>query len=49
MLKAAPDDLIRMFRPEDVHVVVVGGETGAMWKMIGGGPRLTIVHIDHWR
>jgi hypothetical protein len=49
MLKAAPDELIRMFRPEDIHVVVVGGETGAMWKMIGGGPRLVIVPIDKWR
>jgi hypothetical protein len=49
MLKAAPDELIRMFRPQDIHVVVVGGETGAMWKMIGGGPRLNIVPIDPWR
>jgi hypothetical protein len=49
MLKAAPDELIRMFRPEDIHVVVVGGETGSLWKMIGGGPRLTIVGIDAWR
>jgi hypothetical protein len=49
MLKAAPDEMIRMFRPEDIHIVVVGGETGAMWKMIGGGPRLTIVSIDKWR
>lgn len=49
MLKAAPDDEIRMFRPEDIHVVVVGGETGAMWKMIGGGPKLNIVNIDAWR
>jgi hypothetical protein len=49
MLNAPPDELIRMFRPEDIHVVVVGGETGAMWKMVGGGPRLTIVGIDAWR
>ena len=49
MLKAAPDELIRMFRPEDIHVVVVGGETGAMWKMIGSGPRVNIVRIDDWR
>jgi len=49
MLKAAPDELIRMYRPEDIHIVVVGGETGATWKMIGGGPRLTIVDIDPWR
>jgi hypothetical protein len=38
-----------MFRPENIHVIVVGGETGAMRKMIGGGPRLTIVQIDHRR
>jgi hypothetical protein len=49
MLKAAPDEMIRMFRPEDIHVVVVGGGTGAMWQMIGGGPRLTISSIDGWR
>jgi hypothetical protein len=49
MFEADPDELIRMFRPEDIHVVVVGGETGAMWKMLGGGPRLSIVRIDDWR
>ena len=49
MLKAAPDEMIRMFRPEDIHIVVVGGETGAMWKMVGGGPRLNIVDVDPWR
>jgi hypothetical protein len=49
MLAAAPDEPVPMFRPEDIHVVVVGGGTGAMWKMIGGGPRLTTVSIDAWR
>jgi hypothetical protein len=49
MLKADPEEQIRMFRPEDIHVVVTGGETGAMWKMIGGGPRINIVRIDDWR
>jgi hypothetical protein len=49
MLKAEPDELIKIFRPEDIHIVVVGGETGAMWQMIGGGPRLNIVDIDPWR
>jgi hypothetical protein len=49
MLKAKPDELIRMFRPQDIHVVVAGGETGAMWKMLGGGPRVTITSIDSWR
>mgnify|MGYP003333763849 CR=1 FL=1 len=49
MLKAAPDEMIRMYRREDSHVVVVDGETGAMWKMVGGGPRLNVVDIDPWR
>src|SRR5215213_4451654 len=31
MLKAAPDDLIRTCQPQDVHVVVVGGETNGYW------------------
>jgi hypothetical protein len=48
-LKAAPDEMIRIFQPEDIHVVVVGGETGAMWKMVGGGPRLNIGPVDTWR
>jgi hypothetical protein len=48
-LAAEPDQLISIFEPDEIHVVVVGGETGAMWKMIGGGPRLTIVDIDPWR
>ncbi len=49
MLAAEPDEMIRMFRPEDIHIVVTGGETGAMWQMIGGGPRLNTVLIDDWR
>jgi hypothetical protein len=49
MLAADPDEMIRMFRPEDIHIVVVGGQTGAMWQMIGGGPRHNIVSIDAWR
>jgi len=49
MLAAKPDEMIRMFRPEDIHIVVVGGATGAMWQMIGGGPRPNIEKIDPWR
>jgi hypothetical protein len=47
-LKAAPDAMVRMFRPEDVSVVVVGGETGAMWKMLSG-TYLRTMSIDDWR
>jgi hypothetical protein len=49
MLAAGPEEMIRMFRPEDIHIVVVGGATGAMWQMIGGGPRPNIEQIDPWR
>ena len=49
MLAAEPDEMIRMFRPEDINIVVVGGATGAMWQMIGGGPRLNIEQVDPWR
>lgn len=48
-LKAAPDEHVQMFRAEDVHVVVVGGQTGAMWKMIGGMLRDGQASVDAWR
>jgi len=35
MLKAAPDELIPIFRREDIHVVVVGGETNGYWRIMG--------------
>src|SRR5262247_3160021 len=34
-LRAAPDELIPMFRREDIHVVVVGGETNGYWRIMG--------------
>ena len=58
-LKAAPDELITIFKPEDISIVVTGGETQAAFKMFGGryagrGPgtdnrgKPTII-IDEWR
>jgi hypothetical protein len=58
-MKAAPDELISIFAPEDLRIVVTGGETQAAFKMISGrylgrGPgtdnktKPTVV-IDHWR
>ena len=38
-LKAAPDELIPMFRREDIHVVVVGGETNGYWRIMGATTR----------
>ncbi|PQA89538.1 hypothetical protein CW354_01310 [Marinicaulis flavus] len=42
-LKAKPDELISIFRPEDLNIIVLGGETQGAFKMIsgrymGGGP-----------
>ncbi len=49
-LKAAPDELVTMWEPDDINIVVAGGETQGAWKMIAGrlGPNAT-VSIDDWR
>jgi hypothetical protein len=46
--KAAPDELIPMFRRDTLNVVVVGGETNGYWQIMGAGYR-TSVNIDAWR
>jgi len=48
LLKAAPDELIPMFRMEDIHVVVVGGETNGYWRIMGCNYAKT-VSVDEWR
>jgi len=47
-LKAAPDEVIRIFEPSEIHIVVAGGETQGTWKMISGSRRATVL-IDKWR
>ena len=47
-LRAAPDELIPMFRREDIHVVVVGGETNGYWRIMGATYQTT-VSVDEWR
>src|SRR6266446_2612173 len=47
-LRAAPDELIPMFRREDIHVVVVGGETNGYWRIMGCTYQNT-VSVDDWR
>ena len=47
-LKAAPDELIPIFRREDIHVVVVGGETNGYWRIMGCNYQKT-VSVDEWR
>src|SRR5713226_4135983 len=47
-LKAAPDELIPIFRPESIHVVVVGGETNGYWRIMGCAYQTTL-SVDAWR
>jgi hypothetical protein len=47
-LKAAPDDIIQMYEPKEINVVVVGGETQGAWKMFGANYVRT-VSVDAWR
>jgi hypothetical protein len=47
-LKAAPDEMIPMFRREDIHVVVTGGETNGYWRIMGCNYQKT-VSVDDWR
>jgi len=35
-LNAAPDELINLFTPDDIKIVVTGGETQGAFKMFGG-------------
>jgi len=47
-LKAAPDEMIQMYKRDDIHVVVVGGETNPYWRIMGATYMKT-VSIDDWR
>jgi len=48
-LEAGPDEMLRMFRNQDINVVVAGGETTSAWRMIGASYRGNTVSIDTWR
>ena len=49
-LKAEPDEPIRMFLPEEINIVVAGGETQGAFKMFGGSLRKgATVSVDAWR
>ncbi len=47
-LRAAPDEPIPMFRREDVHAVVVGGETNGYWRIMGCTYQKS-ASVDDWR
>ncbi len=48
LLKAKEDELIPMFTHDEIHVVVVGGETNGYWRIMGAGYRKT-ASVDDWR
>lgn len=47
-LKAAPGEMIHMFKPEEIHVIVVGGETNGYWRIMDCNYQKTIL-VDKWR
>jgi hypothetical protein len=47
-LRAKPEEIIKIFEPSEINIVVAGGETQGAWKMIGGSLRAK-VSIDAWR
>jgi hypothetical protein len=47
-LKAAPDEIVQMYEPDEINVVVVGGETQGAWKMFGA-THVSTVSVDAWR
>ena len=47
-LKAAPDEIIQMYEPKEINVVVVGGETQGAWKIFGAN-HVATVSVDAWR
>jgi len=49
-LKAKPDEMVKLFEPHDISIVVAGGETQGAWRMIGGAYRgNATVSVDAWR
>src|SRR5688572_8395482 len=47
-LNAKDNELIRMFKPDEIHVLVVGGETNGYWRIVGCNYQKT-VSVDEWR
>ena len=49
-LKVPPDQLVRLFEPEEFKIVVVGGETQGAFRMIGGHyAKSRTILVDAWR
>jgi hypothetical protein len=51
-LAAEPDEPIQVFTPENIELVVVGGETQPTWRILAGESNrrsLTTISVDDWR
>ena len=48
MLNAVEDELVRVYRKEDIYVVVVEGETNGYWRIMGFNYRKS-TSVDEWR
>jgi hypothetical protein len=49
-LKAKPDEMVSVFEPDEISILVTGGETQGAWKMIAGDYRLgATISVDDWR
>jgi len=48
MLAAPPDQLIHMFKRDEIEVIVVGGETNGYWRIFGANYETT-VSVNDWR
>ncbi len=47
-LKADSDEMIPIYEPDEIHVVVVGGETNGYWRIMGCNYSGT-ASVDDWR
>jgi len=49
-LKAAPEEMLKMFSADEINVVVTGGETQGNWRIYEGKRmKNNTVSIDKWR
>lgn len=47
-LKAALDEIVQMFEPQEINIAVTGGEAQGAWKIFGARCERA-VSIDFWR
>lgn len=49
-LKAAPDEMVKMYQADEINIVVTGGETQGAWRIYEGRRRDGwTISIDAWR